>query len=132
MNFQNIELALFQVPVGCNRITFVRAGGGRWKTEKLETPAKPKRDLLGDYLRERCEIRGPSTSASVPPYECKAEVLREDLDGWLKAQGASEKISANAVGRRLTKLGIETRKSMGLSVYVGIRLAPKPGLITRA
>ncbi len=79
-------------------------------------------DPVGEFLKARCELPGdmpdPSTGR---PYEIGAKALRAAYKAWCDEEGL-EPLRDKAFGSKVIARGISTRKSHGLTVYVGVCL----------
>jgi phage/plasmid-associated DNA primase len=80
------------------------------------------KDPLGEFLDCRCQLQkqGRSRKAAVR-FECRGKTLRDAYRAWCADRGLV-RMTDKAFGIALSRRGISTRKSHGLTVYVGIHL----------
>jgi putative DNA primase/helicase len=99
-----------------------------WQERGLDPPQivvaatqeyRTSEDAVTQFIRDCCEIGG---------YEESAAELFRAWRQWHEEQGLKAP-SATTLGRRLSELGYETRKSRGLKIRTGLRLIKTKGTV---
>jgi putative DNA primase/helicase len=116
-------------------LQWMLTGAEEWFSSGLQPPAKAiaavedyraGEDPVGEFLKAKCELTGdyqdPSTGK---PYEVSAKTLRAAYKAWCEEEGL-DPLGAKSFGSKVIARGIATRKSHGLTVYVGVHLNAEP------
>ncbi len=103
-----------------------------WFVQGLNPPAEASaaleeyradQDLVGEFLKSRCVLTGDGIDDRTNrPYEAAAKKLREAFLAWCKEEGNDAPLSNRAFGEKLMSHGLKRRKSVGLTIYVGVHL----------
>jgi putative DNA primase/helicase len=130
---RNLEAKLMKELPGI--LQWMITGAEEWFAVGLRPPAKAiaavedyraSEDPVGEFLKARCELtrdaQDPSTGRA---YEISAKRLRAEYKAWCEEEGL-EPLGAKTFGSKVIARGITTRKSMGLTLYVGVHLNSDP------
>jgi putative DNA primase/helicase len=130
---RNLEAELIEEAPGV--LQWMLTGLEEWFAIGLRPPAKAiaavedyraSEDPVGEFLKARCEItRDYPDPATGKAFEIGAKALRASYKAWCDEEGL-EPLGAKTFGSKVLARGITTRKSHGLTVYVGVHLNSDP------